>query len=177
MTTAAFTGINHLGIVTADLDRAVRTWSERYGVGPWRLYRYDAANMSARVDGEPLEFEMRVGLCELENARLELIQPLDDRSPYAQSLAARGGADHIHHVRFDVASYDESAAWLRGLGAREIFHAAFQGGDRAGSARLTATYFETDGELGFTSEIVGVPDHFAMPEPELVYGGADRRQG
>jgi methylmalonyl-CoA/ethylmalonyl-CoA epimerase len=169
MATAAFTGINHLGIVTADLDRAVRAWSERYGVGPWRLYRYDAATMSAQVDGEPLEFEMRVGLCELENARLELIQPLDDRSPYAQSLAARGGADHIHHVRFDVASYDESAARMRELGARQIFHAAFRGGDGAGSAPLIATYFATDGELGFTSEIVGVPDHFAMPEPERVY--------
>jgi methylmalonyl-CoA/ethylmalonyl-CoA epimerase len=169
MTAAAFTGINHLGIVTADLERAVRTWSERYGVGPWRLYRYDAANMAAQVDGKPLEFEMRVGLCQLENARLELIQPLDDRSPYAQSLAAHDGADHIHHVRFDIASYDATAARLRALGTREVFHAAFQGGDGAGSPPLTATYFATDADLGFTSEIVGVPDHFAMPEPELVY--------
>jgi methylmalonyl-CoA/ethylmalonyl-CoA epimerase len=166
MTTAAFTGINHLGIVTADLDRAVRTWSDRYGVGPWRLYRYDSSNMSAEVDGEPVEFEMRVALCQLDNARIELLQPLDDRSPYARSLAAHGGVDHIHHVRFDVAGYEESATRLRDLGAREVFHAAFRAG---GSSPLTATYFATDGELGFTSEIVGVPDHFAMPEPELVY--------
>ena len=169
MTTTAFTGINHLGIVTADLDRAVRTWSDDYGIGPWRLYRYDSSNMSAEVDSEPVDFEMRVGLCQLENARIELLQPLDDRSPYAQSLAAHGGADHIHHVRFDVASYDESAARLRELGAREVFHAAFQTGRSADSAPLTATYFATDDELGFTTEIVGVPDHFAMPEPELVY--------
>jgi catechol 2,3-dioxygenase-like lactoylglutathione lyase family enzyme len=169
MTTAAFTGINHLGIVTADLDRAVRTWSDRYGIGPWRLYRYDSSNMSAEVDSEPVEFEMRVGLCQLDNARIELLQPLDDRSPYARSLAAHGGADHVHHVRFDVASYDESAARLRELGAREVFHAAFEAGGNGDSAPLTATYFATDDELGFTTEIVGVPDHFAMPEPELVY--------
>jgi len=169
MTMAAFTGINHLGIVTADLDRAARTWTDRYGVGPWRIYRYDAANMAAEVDGEPVEFEMRVGLCQLANARLELIQPLDDRSPYAQSLAAHAGADHIHHVRLDVSSYDESAARLRELGAREVFHAAFQAADGAGAPPLTATYFATDDELGFTSEIVGVPERFAMPEPELVY--------
>jgi catechol 2,3-dioxygenase-like lactoylglutathione lyase family enzyme len=81
-------------------------------------------------------------------------------------LAAHGGVDHIHHVRFDVAGYEESATRLRDLGAREVFHAAFRAG---GSSPLTATYFATDGELGFTSEIVGVPDHFAMPEPELVY--------
>jgi methylmalonyl-CoA/ethylmalonyl-CoA epimerase len=169
MTTAAFTGINHLGIVTADLDRAVGTWTDRYGIGPWRLYRYDSSTMAARVDDEPLEFEMRVGLCQLDNARIELIQPLDDRSPYALSLAAHGGGDHIHHVRFDVASYDDSAAQLRELGARTVFHAAFKPSAGADSSPLTATYFATDGELGFTTEIVGVPDGFAMPEPELVY--------
>jgi methylmalonyl-CoA/ethylmalonyl-CoA epimerase len=169
MTPAAFTGINHLGIVTADLDRAVRIWSDHYGIGPWRLYRYDRSNMSAQVAGEPVEFGMRVGLCQLANARIELLQPLDDRGPYAQSLAARGGADHIHHIRFDVASYDESAAQLRELGAREIFHAAFAAGGNAASTPLTATYFATDDELGFTTEVVGVPDQFAMPEPELVY--------
>jgi hypothetical protein len=125
--------------------------------------------MSAEVDSEPVEFEMRVGLCQLDNARIELLQPLDDRSPYARSLAAHGGADHVHHVRFDVASYDESAARLRELGAREVFHAAFEAGSNADSAPLTASYFATDDELGFTTEIVGVPDHFAMPEPELVY--------
>jgi methylmalonyl-CoA/ethylmalonyl-CoA epimerase len=169
MTATAFTGINHLGIVTADLDRAVRTWSDRYGIGPWRLYGYDSSNMSAQVDRERVEFDMRVGLCQLDNARIELLQPLDDRGPYAQSLAAHGGADHIHHVRFDVSSYDESAARLRELGAREVFHAAFHAADGATSPPLTATYFATDDELGFTSEIVGVPDRFAMPEPELVY--------
>jgi methylmalonyl-CoA/ethylmalonyl-CoA epimerase len=167
MTTAAFTGINHLGVVTADLDRAVRTWSDRYGIGPWRLYRYDSSNMSAKVDSEPVEFEMRVGLCQLDNARIELLQPLDDRSPYAHSLAAHGGADHIHHIRFDVASYGDSAGRLRDLGAREVFHAAFRAG--GGSSPLTATYFATEGELGFTTEIVGVPENFEMPEPELVY--------
>src|SRR3954453_11880959 len=111
---------------------------------------------------------MRFGLCQLDNARIELLHTLDDGSPYAQSLGAEGGADHFPHVRFDVASYDESAAQLRELGAREIFHAAFAADGNAASTPLTATYFATDDELGFTTEVVGVPDQFAMPEPELV---------
>src|SRR5439155_20310693 len=132
MTTPAFTGINHLGVVTADLNRAVRTWTDRYGIGPWRLFRYDKSNMTASIEAQPVEFAMRVGLCQLANARLELIQPLDDRSLYARSLAEHGGADHIHHVRFDVASYDDSAAQLRELGARTIFQASFTPGAEAG---------------------------------------------
>jgi hypothetical protein len=169
MTAPVFTGINHICVVTGDLDRAVRAWADRYGIGPWRLHRYDSSNMAATVDGERVEFEMLVGLCQLANARVELIQPLDDRSPYARSLSEHAGADHIHHVRFDVESYDESAAQLRGLGARTIFDAAFKPGGAEDGDRLAATYFATDADLGFTVEIVGVPDGFAMPEPDSIY--------
>jgi hypothetical protein len=38
--------------------------------------------MSAVVEGEPVDFAMRVALCSLSPAaRIEIIQPLDDRSP------------------------------------------------------------------------------------------------
>jgi methylmalonyl-CoA/ethylmalonyl-CoA epimerase len=174
MTTPAFTGINHLGVVTADLDRAVQTWSDRYGIGPWRLFRYDSSNMTASIEGEPVDFAMRVGLCQLANARIELLQPLDDRSLYARSLAEHGGADHIHHVRFDVASYEDSAGRIRDAGARSIFEASFKAGGDGDGFPLSATYFATD-ELGFTSEIVNVPEGFAMPEPESVYPQTDSR--
>jgi hypothetical protein len=171
MAAPAFTGINHICVVTGDLDRAVRTWADRYGIGPWRLYRYDSSNMEARVEGKRVEFDMRVALCQLANARIELIQPLDvdNRSPYARSLTEHGRADHIHHVRFDVASYDESAAHLQSLGADRIFDAAFRPGAGGAGERLSATYFDTSDDLGFTVEIVRMPEEFAMPEPELVY--------
>jgi methylmalonyl-CoA/ethylmalonyl-CoA epimerase len=170
MTLPAFTSINHICVVTADLDRAVRTWADRYGIGPWRLYRYDTSNMAARVGGQPVEFEMRVALCQLANARVELIQPLDDDlSPYARSLQEHSGADHIHHVRFDVASYDEIAAQLRRLGADTIFDAAFRPGAGGAGERLAATYFDTADDLGFTVEVVRMPDGFSMPEPDSLY--------
>jgi methylmalonyl-CoA/ethylmalonyl-CoA epimerase len=171
MAAPAFTGINHICVVTGDLDRAVRAWADRYGIGPWRLYRYDSSNMAATVEGERVEFEMRVALCRLANARIELIQPLDvdNRSPYARSLSEHGGADHIHHVRFDVASYAESAAHLRRLGTDTIFDAAFRPGGAGAQERLSATYFDTADDLGFTVEIVRVPEGFALPEPELMY--------
>jgi catechol 2,3-dioxygenase-like lactoylglutathione lyase family enzyme len=170
MAAPGFTGINHICVVTGDLDRAVRTWADRYGIGPWRLYRYDSSNMEATVEGKRVQFDMRVALCQLANARIELIQPLDDdRSPYARSLTEHGGADHIHHVRFDVASYDESAAHLQSLGADTIFDAAFRPDVAGTEERLWATYFDTADDLGFTVEIVRMPEGFAMPEPELVY--------
>ena len=77
--------------------------------------------------------------------------------------------DHIRHVRFDVASYDESAAQLAAAGAPATFEADFAQGPGGNGSPLSATYFATGEDLGFTVEIVKVPERFAMPEPELVY--------
>src|SRR4051812_43101262 len=161
-----FTGINHICIATRDLDRAVGTWADRYGVGPWSIWTKDASNMTAVVDGAPTEFAMRVALASLpSSARIEIIEPLDDRSPYAQSLARHGGADHVHHVRFDIADYGAAASRLRELGLNEPLHAEFAGG----GGSFVGTYFATEDELGLVVEIGRAPDGFAMPEPERVY--------
>ncbi len=164
-----FTGINHVCVATTDLDRAVRAWADRYGVAPWGLYRYDASNMSVAVDGEPTDFEMRVGLCNVSpTTRIELIQPLDDRSPYARSLAARGGADHVHHLRFEVADYDTADARLRSLGLHRILEGEFAGAPGA-VGKFVGTYYGTEEELGFIAEIGKAAPHFPMPAPEAVY--------
>ena len=59
------TGINHVCVVTRDLDRLVRVYWGKYGVGPWSIYRYDAANMQATEESEPIAFEMRAALAQL----------------------------------------------------------------------------------------------------------------
>lgn len=153
-------------IATGDLARAVRAWANRYGIGPWSIWTKDASNMTAVVHGRPVEFAIRVALCRLSPSfRIELIQPLDDRSPYAESLAAHGGKDHIHHLRFDVDDYAGTATQLDALGATRIFEGRFAGspGDFVG------TYFDTVGDLGFIAEIGAAPSGFAMPEPEETY--------
>lgn len=161
--------INHVCIVTHDLDRAVRTWADGYGMGPWNLWTKDATNMKVKVDGEPTEFALRVGLCQVSATfRLEIIQPLDDRSPYARSLAERNGADHIHHVRFDVEDYAAACDRLSGLGLRRVFEGEFDGAPGV-SGKFVGTYYGTEDELGFIVEIGQSPSEFAMPEPEAVY--------
>lgn len=161
------TGLNHVCVVTADLDRAIGVWADRYGVGPWGIWTKDASNMTAAVEGRPTAFAMRVALASLPSGvRIEVIEPLDDRSPYARSLVRHGGADHIHHLRFDVDDYDTAAAHLRDdLGLDTILHAQFAGIDGS----FTGTYLDTESDLGFVMEIGGAPEGFAMPPPEDVY--------
>jgi catechol 2,3-dioxygenase-like lactoylglutathione lyase family enzyme len=163
-------GLNHVCLVTADLDRAIRIWADRYGVGPWGVWTKDASNMTAVVKGRPTDFAMRVALASLPSGvRIEVIQPLDERSPYARSLVRHAGADHVHHLRFDVDDYDAEAARLRDdLGVDTLLHAQFAGAPGV-EGSFTGTYFDTEPDLGFVMEIGGAPEGFAMPPPEAVY--------
>ena len=150
----------------------MRVWADRYGFGPWSLYTKDGTNMAAAVEGEPTDFAMRVALCRVSPTfRVELIQPLDERSPYAASLARHGGTDHVHHIRFEVDDYARAGARLSELGHRPLLVAEFDGAPGV-SEKFVGAYYDTEAELGFVVEIGDAPPGFAMPEPELVYPGS-----
>jgi catechol 2,3-dioxygenase-like lactoylglutathione lyase family enzyme len=164
-----FTGLNHFCIVTSDLDRAVATWTDRYGIGPWALRTYDEAKIDASVDGVPTPFGMRVALTQLTPAvRIEIIQPLDDRSPYAASLERHGGVDHVHHMRMDVADYGTAQARLETLGHPKILDAEIVQGTEPGEVSR-AIYFDTSADIGFVAEIADVPGRKLL-EPEEIRG-------
>lgn len=159
------TGINHVCVVTADLDRAMRDWWERFEVGPWTHYRFGADTMEARVGDEPVACAIRVAAAPLGDGeqKLELIQPLDDRGPWAESLAAHAGADHIHHVRFDVTDFDEAAAALADGGAPLGLDADFTGDPD--KPPLRCNYFEAGPAIGFRVELGEAPPGFSLKNP------------
>ena len=174
---ALFTGGNHICIATLDLDRAVRTWWDRYGVGPWRVYRYDPATVSAEVGDRSVEFSMRAALAAIgPDFRVEIIQPLDGDNPYTPSLEQHDGADHIHHVRFDVSDYDEAVGELDALGLRSVMHARFAGGTEQ-SPPLVGRYLDTTEDLGFVLELAHAPSGFVMATPEYEYPPSAERGG
>ena len=89
----------------------------------------------------------------------ELIEPLDDRSMYAEFLAAKG--EGLHHVaRGRRADYDEALDSLRAKG-RRVLQAGFYNG-------VTFAYLSTDEDLGVITEIFDWPEGHAQ-EPDAVY--------
>ena len=92
MPSAVFTDANHICIVTADIDRAVRVWSDKYGVGPWQVFSYDSSTMTALVNGEPTAFAIRSPLekCSVGVELLELRQ-----SPATQGAGWAGQGDWL----------------------------------------------------------------------------------
>ena len=162
-----FTGVAHVCVVTADVDRLVRVFADRYGIGPWRVYVYDRSNMKVAVDGEGSDFSMRVALGSVGNCGIELIQPTGGRNPYTESLARHDGADHVHHLKFDVSEFNAAAGHLEGLGMARTLDGLFSGVDS--KAQAHGVYFPTESDLGFTLEIGEMHEAFEPAPPEYTY--------
>ena len=158
------TGVTQIGIITADIDRAVRTWADRYGVGPWQVFRFDPSNMSElTVGGRPVEYGMRIALAYLGPMMFELIEPSDERSVYAQSLERHGGADHFHHILCDT---DDFHATLAAFAQKGITPA--QTGHMH-ETHASFAYLDSEPDIGFMLEFAHVDGELNLPEPMYVY--------
>lgn len=166
-----FTGVNHVGIATNDIPRAIRAWHHRYGIGPWDVYEYDEHNLSVcPLAGEShTSFQMTVALASLPSGfRIELLQPHDELSPYYASLQKHDGRDHVHHLRMELGEFDAADQHLTGLGLDTIMDATFTSSHPEADG-FHAKYFDTVDELGVILELGHMPDGFAMPAPSYRY--------
>ena len=105
-------GLYHLGWVVRDCDAAQRELSERHGAGPFLSAGEESRFEQVLVHGKPTSFSLRIAFGALGGVLIELLEPLDDRSPHAEFLAARG--EGLHHVAFLVPDFDEQLAAVRG---------------------------------------------------------------
>ena len=63
------------------------------------------------VHGKPVPVSLKIAFGALGGVVVELLQPLDDRSPHAAFLAERG--EGMHHLAFVVTDFDEQLAAAR----------------------------------------------------------------
>ena len=149
-----FIDLHQVAIVVRDLDAALETYVEEYGIGPWEIFDLNPSTAAAMVrEDEPAEYAMRVAISRIGSVEWELIEPLDDRSSYAEFLARNG--EGVHHVAVGVRDYDEAMAALRAKG-----HTVRQGGEYKG---VRFAYMSTDRDLGVMTEIVDWPDGAEHP--------------
>jgi hypothetical protein len=143
-------------VVVRDLDAAMRTYVDEYGIGPWDVYEFNPGNVhDMRSRGEPVAWSWRLAIAYVGQVQWELIQPLDGDSIYAQHLAEHGPG--VHHVGVAVASYDGTLAELVGRG-----HEVLLGGEYNG---IWFAYLSTDRELGVITEIFsGAPGEDQQPD-------------
>jgi methylmalonyl-CoA/ethylmalonyl-CoA epimerase len=154
-----FKKIMQVGLVVKDVDASVRKQWDEFGIGPWAIYTFDPSKVkNLTVRGKPVEHAMRVAIAMIGDLMWELIQPLDDKSIYAEFLKEHG--EGIHHILFDVDDFQGTEAYLRKRG-----HEFYQGGEM-GDIRYA--YFDTREALHTIAEIATLGDE-GLPPPEATY--------
>jgi methylmalonyl-CoA/ethylmalonyl-CoA epimerase len=99
---------------------------------------------------------MRAAFADVGNVQLELIQPLDERSIYAEFLREQG--EGFHHLAMDVEDHDATVAMAKSKGS-----------DLIQEGKVTDTgfaYLDTRKTMLFISEIYKWPEKTVAPESD-----------
>ena len=101
----------HIGWVVRDCETAREELSARLGAGPFLSTGDEMRFDQVLVHGKPVPVWLKIAFGALGGVVIELLQPLDERSPHAEFLATRG--EGMHHLGFLVTDLDEELAAAR----------------------------------------------------------------
>ena len=145
-----FANIWQLGYVTTDLDRAVKSLSERHGLE--HVVRVPSGGAQFFKGDQPAPFEARFAMAARGGLIVELIEPVaGEVGFYRDALPADGSfAVALHHLAMFIPTGDQE--WERLL---EVLAAAGLRADYTFliPGRVRAAYVDTRAELGHFIEV------------------------
>jgi methylmalonyl-CoA/ethylmalonyl-CoA epimerase len=152
-------GIAQVAIVVPDLERAVEVYWKTFGIGPWHFYSYGrplVREMSYR--GRPAEYKMRLALSYFGPMRIELIEPLEGDTVYADFVREHGYG--VHHFGVLVEDMGVALAQAEEAGYAMTMDGAGFGRDGDGHY----AYLDTEDEIGVTLELIERPQGRVPPD-------------
>ena len=94
--------VDHIGIVVPDINAAIKFYEEKYGVKSNPVVKTPTLN---------------VAFLQLENTKIELLQPLDKNADNSQANYLRANPQGgIHHMAYEVANLKETLSELKKKG-------------------------------------------------------------
>lgn len=137
-----------VGVVVRDLEQSMAALTAVFGIGPFRVAECPAPGREQQqfCYGEPARYRTRQAFADLGTVELELIQPLEGKTIWADFLAERGPG--IHHIRFNVPDHESLSAYLKDKGIGKTQEGA---GIREGSYWVN---YDTEKLVGFIIEIL-----------------------
>jgi catechol 2,3-dioxygenase-like lactoylglutathione lyase family enzyme len=100
--TPALPPLLHAGLVVADMAAASADFERRWGVATTAVAEMTFVDAAYR--GEPTTFTARYGFIRTGASEVELIEPIDGRSPYGDIRETHG--EGIHHLAYMVDAID-----------------------------------------------------------------------
>jgi methylmalonyl-CoA/ethylmalonyl-CoA epimerase len=146
-----FKSIVQIGVVVANIEEVALQLTEIFGIGPFRITDWPPPgreDMKRYYYGKPANFTARMAFTELGPVELELIQPCEGDSIWADFLHEHGGG--IHHIRFNLDAIEPVQTYLA---QHDITSAQHGDGLRHGTTWMN---FDTVKMLGFVVEVMNV---------------------
>ncbi|MBN1583926.1 MAG: VOC family protein [Anaerolineae bacterium] len=152
-------GVAQVAIIVPDLDAAVEQYWALFGIGPWHFYTYGKPLVKEMsYHGLPADYKMRIALSYLGPLRIELIEPLEGDTVYADFVAEHGYG--VHHFGILVQDMDAAIADAHAAGLEMIMDGAGFGLDGDGHY----AYLNTQNKIGVTLELIERPHGRIAPE-------------
>jgi catechol 2,3-dioxygenase-like lactoylglutathione lyase family enzyme len=122
----AFTNVMHIGMVVKDMDKTIERMTA-LGIGPFtpRILPPDAKET---YRGKPFipSKRVKIQITKIGNMELELIQPINGKSPHQEFLEQKG--EGIQHIGVFVDDVEEVMKDLTAKGSTELLRSHFKGG-------------------------------------------------
>jgi methylmalonyl-CoA/ethylmalonyl-CoA epimerase len=101
--------ITQIAIVVADIESALRSYTENLGWGPWSVFDYKPPLLhDTVVRGEKVDYRMIGAETSVNGLGVELIQPVSGPSIYQEFLDTHG--EGVQHIACMKHSAEESQA-------------------------------------------------------------------
>ncbi len=155
-------GVRQVALVVRDIDKALKEYTHRFGIGPWWVSLYGLPKMTdMRIRGEAIPYSMKLALAWTGHTMWDLIEPVDGPSIYKEFLDAHGEGLHHLLVEHDGIDFDNAIATFTKRGCPPLMEGKI--GD------VQFAYIETEGPLKTVLEIVRRPPGYVRPEPDYWY--------
>jgi methylmalonyl-CoA/ethylmalonyl-CoA epimerase len=129
--------IDHIAIAVNDVEESAKVYRQALGVDS--------------VEFETIESEgVKVAIIELENGRIELMQPTNDSSPIKKFLDKKGQG--LHHMALETDNIEGEIERMEGCGIQ------FLGKVRPGSAGTKVTFIHPKSLNGVLTELCSHPN-------------------
>ena len=128
--------IDHIAIAVNDVEESAKVYQQALGAD--------------HVEFETVESEgVKIAIIELENGRIELMQPTNDSSPIKKFLDKKGQG--LHHMALETDNIEGEVERMEGCGIQ------FLGKIRPGSAGTKVTFIHPKSLNGVLTELCSHP--------------------
>ncbi len=146
-------GITQVAWVVEDLDKAVKEFYDKFGIGPWHFYRYGNPLLKMmRRWGKETSYCMITAVANAGATRLELIQPIEGDTIFSE-FVLKNGYGKVQHFGIAIDNMKEALEIAHKAGVSVTMEGSGYGLEGDGHF----AYLDTEDIIGITLELMERP--------------------